>query len=119
MHRTFLVVGLLLASSGCAASRGVIPVGNLGSTELDSNDFKVVGAELSGEAKCLYLFGIIPLGNPAVATEAMNQVVTSAKLSDKPIALTNFSGDEVVANYFFIIQARSVHLRATAVEFTK
>jgi hypothetical protein len=119
MRRSLLLVAVLATLGlGCATSRGIIPLGTLSRTDLDGKDFKVVKTGVTGQATCPFVFGWIPVGDPAVATNAMNELVTSASLNNTPSGLVNFSADEVVANYFFIWQVRTVYVRADMVEFT-
>ena len=113
------VMALLISSAGCISSRGVIPFSNGSNTELNNADFKIVRANLRGEANCGYLLGIIPMGDPSIATRAMDQLVNAAGATGKSVGLINFAGDEVVANYLNIFVIRTVIMRADAVEFSK
>ena len=115
--RVLLVVPLLFLATGCLQSAGLIPMQNLSNAQLDSADFTVIKSNLKGEASCAYLFGLFPLGDPAVATRAMDEIMSATKPTGRSIALTNFAFDTVVANYFYIVVVRSVFLRADAVEF--
>ena len=117
--RVLLVVPLLFLATGCLQSAGVIPMQNLSNATLDSANFTVVRSNLRGEASCAYLFGLFPLGDPAVATQAMDAVMAGTKATGKSIALANFAADTVIANYFGIVQVQSVFMRADAVEFNK
>ena len=117
--RVLLGVPLLFLATGCLQSGGIIPMQNLSTTQLDGADFTIVRSNLRGEASCPYLFGLFPLADPAIATQAMNEVMASAKPTGKPMALANFAADVVVANYFGIVQVQSVFMRADAVEFNK
>ena len=91
---------------------------NQSMTQLDSADYKVVSTGLRGEASLSYLFWFIPLGNPALATQAVSQVVQSADLDGKPRALINFAYDEVNGTYPFF-STTTVKVRADVVEFNR
>ncbi len=86
-------------------------------TELREANYQVVRTNLRGEASCPYLFGLIPLGDPAIATRAMDELVNSADVSGKPIGLVNFAGDEVAA-WYVLVTVRTVLMRADAVQFS-
>ena len=117
--KVLLAVPLLFLATGCLQSRGLIPMQNLSNAQLDSADFTIVKSSLRGEASCPYLFGLFPLGDPAVATRAMDEVMAATKATGKSIALANFAADTVVANYFGLVVVQSVFIRADAVEFNK
>ncbi len=114
-----LVVPLLLLATGCIYSRAVIGVAKGSPTEASANNYRIVKKHLTGEGSCSYLFGLFPMGDPAVATQAMDKLGKSAKASGESIGLINFTGDELIANYFGIVMTRSVSIRADAVEVTR
>lgn len=106
--------GLLDFSSG-----GIVPMSNTSQTIMDQADFTIVATDLRGQASCPYLFGI-PIGKPDIYTEAMNQVVASAKLKDNgPRSLVNFAGDLTNLNILGIFQMKTVNIRADVAQFDK
>jgi len=113
-----LVVPLLFLGTGCIYSGGVIGAKKGKSTKASAN-YTVVKPNLRAEASCSYLFGVIPIGDTAVATQAMDKLRESAKVSGKSIGLVNFSGNEMIANYFGLVMTRSVSIQADAVEVTR
>jgi hypothetical protein len=42
-----------------------------------------------------------------------------AKVPGKSIGLVNFTGNEMMANYFGVVMTRSISIRADAVEVTR
>ena len=85
-------------------------------TQLDEGNYKIVQSNLRGEASCSYLMGLIPLGDPAIATNAMNQVVNAAQLDGTRKALVNFAIDQTISN-FVVIKVITVVVRADVAQF--
>ena len=119
MFKTMKCAAIVLAlcTAGCVSSQGIVPIGNHSNTDLKGNNFKVARTGLRGEASCLYVLGLFPTGDPAVATRAMDQLIESAGGSGKSVGLINFSGDTVHSNYLFVTIS-TVTMRADAVEFS-
>jgi hypothetical protein len=116
MARLLAVLLLASCAASCVASAGVTPMANSSVTELNSGNFKVVQTGARGEASCSYLFGIIPLDEPAVANRAMNDLVASAGVDGKKRGLVNFAIDVTTANYV-VIQILTATVRADVVEY--
>lgn len=112
--RSFLPLAFL-AFSGCLSSQGFNPMTNQSQVALDGNDFRVVNT-VRGEASVAYLFGIIPLGDPGLATRATDELVASAETVGKARALTNWAFDRSTGFYFFVT-TQTVKLRADVIEF--
>jgi hypothetical protein len=107
---------LLVLATGCVYSRGFIGFAKGEPAEASAGSYPVVKPKVKGEASCTYLFGVFPLGNPAVATQAMDRLRESAQVPGRSIGLLNFTGDEVIANYFGVVTRRSLSIQADAVE---
>ena len=111
-----LVIPLLFLATGCVYSRAVIGVAKGRPTEASANNYKVVKKHLTGAGSCSYLFGLFPMEDPAVATQAMDKLGQSVRASGESVGLVNFTGDELIANYFGIVVTRSVSIQADAVD---
>lgn len=113
---------LAVAALGCALmascvySGGFNPMANTSEVELAGNNFEVTAVSQKGQASCAYLFGLIPLGDPAVATRAMDDLVATANIEQQSRGLVNFSSDNRSSWYVFVT-VRSVTVRADVVEF--
>ena len=117
MKFRFVVLALCCSFlMGCVGSQGINPMANSSEVELSGANFEVTATGLHGQASCAYLFGFIPLGDPAVATRAMDDLVASANTEGQSRGLVNFSADKSCAFYFFIT-VKSVAVRADVVEF--
>lgn len=116
-----LVVLLLTLATGCVYSRGVIGFVKAGPAEASASRHTVVQPGLRGDASCAYLFGVLPMGNTAVATRAMDELREAARVAspDRSIGLVNFTGDETIANYFGIVTSRSLSITADSVDVTR
>jgi Family of unknown function (DUF6567) len=114
-----LVVPLLCLATGCVYSGTVIGMVKGKAAEASAKDYTVVKPNLRAEASCSYLFGLIPLGSSAVATQAMDKLGAAANVDGKSIGLVNFTGHEEIASYFGIFARRSVSLQADAVELPR
>lgn len=112
------MVPLLCLATGCMYSRGIIGFAQRKPAEASSKDYKVVKKNIHGEASCSYLLGI-PMGDCAVATQAMSKLGEAARSSGKSVGLVNFKGDEMISNYFGLFVRRSLSIQADAVELVR
>ncbi len=113
---TAFIIPLFVLATGCVYSRGIIGFAQPRTAEAAAGSHPVVKPKVRGEAACSYLFGVFPLGDPAVATQAMRSLGEAAGTSDGPIGLVNFTGDEVIANYFGVFTRRSLSIQADVVD---
>lgn len=109
------VLPLFCLATGCMYSRGIIGFAKTKPAEA-SDQYNVVKKNVRGEASCSYLFGVFPLGNPDVATQAMDRLGETAGGTGKSVGFVNFTGDETIANYFGLFLRRSLSIQADAVE---
>jgi hypothetical protein len=117
LRRPTLPSLLLILASGCIyPQQHLAPLTNASSTNLGEANFRVARTGLRGEASCIYLFDLFALGDPGVATAAMEDLSRSAAGEGKPQALVNLAADILKSNWIVITIVR-VKVRADLVEF--
>jgi hypothetical protein len=117
---SFSLVSLL---PGCGyldfTQGGIVPMNNTSQAIMDQSDFTIIATNLRGMASCPYVFGI-PIGNADIFTQAMNQIVESAKLKDNGSrVLVNFAGDNTALNILGVYMIKTVTLRCDLAQFDK
>ena len=117
MFKVCSAAALMSLLAGCGAMRN-IPISNGSSTGLGGANFEITRTGLVGQASCIYLFGFIPLLDPAIATRAMDQLVESSGSSGKSSGLVNFAMDGYSA-FYLAISIDTVKVRADVAEFKK
>ncbi len=121
MRRMLLAIAVLSLAigSGCVSyvpsyttPPAVLEIGVL------ENDFKVAATHLKGSAECMYLFGAIPMGDPQIVSKALAQIRDQAQMEGRPVALVNYTEDNISTN-FFVFKTEKVVITADLIEYTK
>jgi len=115
MFKACCAAAILSVLVGCGSLR-VIPVSNGSSTGLAGANYQIARTGIRGEASCMYLFGFIPMGDPAIATRAMDQLIESAGSTGKANGLVNFAVDQYSA-FYIVLAIDTVKVRADVAEF--
>lgn len=113
------VCAVLFVVSGCQASAGAIPSFNQSVAEVSEGNFRVVSTGLKADASCAFVFNAFPMGDAAIRTAVMNELVDQADLSggNGKRALANISWDVNVSNILYIWVEYTVVARADVIEY--
>lgn len=122
--RTCRALGLALVLAaglgGCVTYTGKTPTPQTHlEIVLKENDFKTVKQNLKGRAKCTYVLGLIPIEEPNLLSKCLAQIREQAKMDGRPVQLVNYTKDEVVTNYLFLVRQHSMVVTADLIEFDR
>lgn len=117
MKKVLLFLFSLLLLSSCAMHNGLTTNGNVHQTQvvLSQNNFRVI-ANVKGESKCTYVFGIGGTSKDAQIAEAKAQILSRVDMIGKARALVNETVEVKNAFYVFF-NVRTVIVTAQVVEF--